>query len=140
MIVCVGTLEGLTTRAEDGRGTNRLRDPNTGEPEESPSTLTVTPVRGGRFVRLDCNWLLGRLIRAWQGGRWLVRPPGLHLGLSGQTAGGLAAGRIRSENRQVVRTLVRHLAHVGRIAMNCLGSSPAEGNLYPRLLCRSSRP
>ena len=37
----------------------QLQDPNTGKPDESPSTLTVTPVLGGRFVRLDYTWVYG---------------------------------------------------------------------------------
>ena len=52
----IGPLEALTTRAGSWRGTNTLQDPNTGRPEESPSTLNVTPVLGGRFVRLDYTW------------------------------------------------------------------------------------
>ena len=35
------------------RGTSRLHDPNTGAPEDSPSTATISPVLDGRFLRLD---------------------------------------------------------------------------------------
>jgi hypothetical protein len=52
-------MSNLTTLAEyDGqwRGTNRLHDPNTGSPEDSPTTATITPILGGTFVRLDYTW------------------------------------------------------------------------------------
>ena len=38
------------------RGTNTLHDPHTGRPVDTPGTLAVTPVLGGRFVRLDYTW------------------------------------------------------------------------------------
>ena len=38
------------------RGSNRLHDPHTNAPDDSPSVLTVTPVVGGRFVRIDYTW------------------------------------------------------------------------------------
>lgn len=37
-------------------GTNRLHDPFTGKPEDSSSTLTVTPVLQGTFLRVDYAW------------------------------------------------------------------------------------
>src|SRR3954464_6770133 len=49
-------IDALTAAAGQWLGTNTLQDPNTGKPEESPSTVTVTPVLGGRFVRLDYTW------------------------------------------------------------------------------------
>ena len=49
-------VETLIARAGAWRGSNTLHDPVTGQPEESPSTLVVTPVLGGRFVRLDSTW------------------------------------------------------------------------------------
>ena len=49
-------VEGLAALAGNWSGTNTLQDPNTGKPEESPSTVTVTPILGGRFVRLDYTW------------------------------------------------------------------------------------
>ena len=49
-------VDALAAVAGNWRGTNTLQDPNTGKPEESPSTVTVTPVLGGRFVRLDYTW------------------------------------------------------------------------------------
>jgi hypothetical protein len=52
----VNPVEALTAVAGQWTGSNTLQDPNTGKPEESPSTVTVTPVLGGRFVRLDYTW------------------------------------------------------------------------------------
>ena len=49
-------IDALTGAAGQWLGTNTLQDPNTGKPEESPSTVTVAPVLGGRFVRLDYTW------------------------------------------------------------------------------------
>jgi hypothetical protein len=46
----------LLACAGEWSGTNRLHDPHTGRPEDSPSSLTVTPVCAGRFVRLDYTW------------------------------------------------------------------------------------
>lgn len=37
-------------------GANRLHDPNTGTPEDTPATATITPILGGRFVRVDYSW------------------------------------------------------------------------------------
>lgn len=37
-------------------GSNRLHDPFTKAPDDSPSLLAVTPVLGKRFVRLDYTW------------------------------------------------------------------------------------
>ena len=49
-------VEALTAVAGHWSGSNTLQDRNTGKPEESPSTVMVTPVLGGRFVRLDYTW------------------------------------------------------------------------------------
>ena len=46
----------LAACAGSWRGANTLHDPHSGRPEESPSTLQVTPVLAGRFVRLDYTW------------------------------------------------------------------------------------
>lgn len=37
-------------------GTNRLQDPNANAPEDSPSTLVLTPILKNRFLRLDYTW------------------------------------------------------------------------------------
>ena len=49
-------LASLIACAGSWQGTNTLQDPHAGRPEESASTATVTPVLGGRFVRLDYTW------------------------------------------------------------------------------------
>ncbi|MFN2385934.1 MAG: DUF1579 family protein [Thermoanaerobaculia bacterium] len=49
-------LDGLSACAGRWRGRNALHDPDTGGPDESPGTATVTPVLNGRFVRLDYTW------------------------------------------------------------------------------------
>jgi len=49
-------LEKLLACAGNWSGNNRLREPNTNLAEDSESTATVTPVLGGRFVRLDYTW------------------------------------------------------------------------------------
>jgi len=50
-------LQTLAAAAGTWQGTNRLHNPETGQHDDSPSTLTVTPVLDGRFVRLDYTWL-----------------------------------------------------------------------------------
>jgi Protein of unknown function (DUF1579) len=49
-------LDGLAGCAGSWRGTNTLQDPNSNTPEDSSSSATVTPVLGGKFVRLDYTW------------------------------------------------------------------------------------
>jgi hypothetical protein len=46
LIACTGTWQ----------GTNVLQDPETNLPEESSASALVTPVLGGRFVRVDYTW------------------------------------------------------------------------------------
>jgi hypothetical protein len=52
----VNPLDPLIAAAGNWRGSNTLQDPQTGGPDESPSTAVVTPVLGGRFVRVDYTW------------------------------------------------------------------------------------
>jgi hypothetical protein len=52
----VNPVESLAALAGQWAGTSTLYDPHSGKPEASPSALTVTPVLGGRFVRLDYIW------------------------------------------------------------------------------------
>lgn len=52
----MSALEGLRTCAGTWRGTNRLQDPNTNSPAESPSTAMVTALLAGAFVRIDYTW------------------------------------------------------------------------------------
>lgn len=52
----MGVPKWLADRAGKWSGTNRLHDPNTNAPEDSASTAVVTPVLGGRFLRMDYTW------------------------------------------------------------------------------------
>lgn len=46
----------LSACAGTWRGQNRLHDPHTNQPADSPSQLTVTPMGNGQFVRVDYTW------------------------------------------------------------------------------------
>ena len=65
-------LEGLVAAAGRWRGTNTLQDPMNGIADASPSNATVTPLLGGRFVRVDYTWEYqraphsGSLLIGWQ--------------------------------------------------------------------------
>lgn len=50
------SLDPLLQRAGEWRGTSTLQDPERGIAERSDSRLSVVPVLGGRFVRLDYTW------------------------------------------------------------------------------------
>lgn len=52
----MSVLDRLAACAGSWRGTNILQDPHAGIADTSPSTATVTPVLGGRFVRVDYTW------------------------------------------------------------------------------------
>ena len=52
-------LEGLAACAGTWRGSSTLQDPNSGMDDTAPSTAHVTPVLGGRFVRVDYTWSYG---------------------------------------------------------------------------------
>lgn len=49
-------LERLIASAGTWQGASTLQDPGNIEPETTASTLTVTPLLDGRFVRLDYTW------------------------------------------------------------------------------------
>ena len=49
-------LEEIKQAAGKWHGASTLQDPHTGNPDESASQLIVTPLLGGRFVRLDYTW------------------------------------------------------------------------------------
>src|SRR5262245_13111722 len=49
-------LDQLAASVGSWRGTNRLHNPHTNAPEDSPSTLTVAPMLNGRFLRVDYTW------------------------------------------------------------------------------------
>jgi len=101
----MNALERLTACAGSWRGTNTLQDPNTGKPEESPSTVAVTPVLAGRFIRLDYTW--GHQGKPQEGSLLVGFDPKI-----GEVSG------------HSIDTW-----HMGWIVMNCLGPSPVEGNL-----------
>ena len=52
----MSVLDSLLACSGHWAGTYRLHDPQTGRPDDSDSTLVVTPMLGGRFVRLDYRW------------------------------------------------------------------------------------
>jgi hypothetical protein len=52
----VSVLASLIACAGTWRGTNTLQDPSTNTPQDSASTAVITPVLGGRFVRMDYTW------------------------------------------------------------------------------------
>ena len=52
----MSTLDGLLACAGTWRGSNILHDPHTNSPQNSPSTMDVTPVLNGTFVRIDYTW------------------------------------------------------------------------------------
>jgi hypothetical protein len=104
----VNPVEALTAVAGNWRGTNTLQDPSTGKPEESPSTVTVTPVLGGRFVRVDYTW-------GYQG-----KPQEGSLLVGFDPKSGEASGHWIDS------------WHMGRKGMACLGSSPTDRTIAVR--------
>jgi hypothetical protein len=52
----MNAIERLTALAGAWQGVNRLHDPPTNRPEDSPSRLIVQPLLSGRFIRLDYTW------------------------------------------------------------------------------------
>jgi cytidine deaminase len=104
----MNAFDGLRQCAGNWRGTNVLQDPTSGKPDESASTLHVTPVLGDRFIRLDYTW------------RYQDKPQegSLLVGLDPKT--GEVSGHW-------IDTW-----HMGRIAMDCRGSLPADGGVVIR--------
>jgi hypothetical protein len=54
--LAMGALRALAACAGGWVGTSRLQDPHSDVPDESHSTVTITTVLGGRFLRLDYDW------------------------------------------------------------------------------------
>lgn len=52
----MNAFEALMACAGRWRGTNTLQDPQNGTSSDSESTLTVTPLLRGTFVRMDYTW------------------------------------------------------------------------------------
>lgn len=101
-------LESFAAITGSWSGSNTLQAPNTGQPEESPSTAMVTPVLGGRFVRVDYTW--GYQGKPQEGSLLLGYDP-----QSGDVSG------------HWIDTW-----HMGRKAMNCLGASTADDTIAIR--------
>jgi len=98
-------LDALIACAGRWKGTNTLQDPHTQKPEESPSTLQVTPILAKRFVRLDYTW-------SHQGN---PQEGSLLIGFDPNT-----------------RTISGHWIdtwHMAHAAMICLGPEPTSGTL-----------
>ena len=55
----MSSLDALAACAGRWQGTSTLQDPMSGIADESASTAVVTPVLGGRFVRIDYTWSYG---------------------------------------------------------------------------------
>jgi hypothetical protein len=52
----MGDINKLKAVAGNYKGTNRLHDPHTNEPDDTPSNLTLTRILNGRFIRIDYTW------------------------------------------------------------------------------------
>ena len=101
-------LDQLIACAGDWRGVNRLQDPNTGLPEASPTTATITPVLAARFVRIDYTW-------AYQGN---AQEGSLLIGYETETA--------------VATAYWIDGWHMGDKVMVCPGTTDEQGNLLVR--------
>lgn len=56
MEMSIDMLSPLATFAGQWIGHNTLHDPNTNQPETTDSTLSLTPLLNGRFIRIDYTW------------------------------------------------------------------------------------
>ena len=52
----MSALDKLAACAGTWSGTNSLSDPSMNVSDDSPSTIVVAPVLGGRFIRMDYTW------------------------------------------------------------------------------------
>ena len=52
----MSALDRLAACAGKWHGTNRLQDPNLNVADDSAATATLTPLLGGKFVRMDYTW------------------------------------------------------------------------------------
>lgn len=52
----MGDLNKLKAFAGNYKGTNRLHDPHTNRPDDTPSNLNMTSILNGRFIRIDYTW------------------------------------------------------------------------------------
>jgi hypothetical protein len=98
----MNVIERIASLAGRWQGTNTLQDPVSGKPDESPSTLTVTPVLGSRFVRIDYTWQY-----------------------QGQPHEGSLLVGFDAEAAQVTGYWI-DTWHMGRKALSCFGPVPAD--------------
>lgn len=101
----MNALETLLSRVGTWHGQNRLHDPTTGRPDDSPSTGTVSPIAQGKFVRLDYTWA--------------------HQGTPQD--GSVLFGRGAEENSVTAHWVDSW--HMGDAAMDCRGAAGAEGRI-----------
>jgi hypothetical protein len=104
----MSTLQALADRAGVWSGMNTLYYPDANKPEQSPTNLTVTPILGGSFIRLDYTW-------SYQG---TPQEGSLLLGFDAEAA--LLSGHW-------IDTW-----HMGKKVMACQGSPQAGGTLSVR--------
>ncbi|MEZ4866134.1 MAG: DUF1579 family protein [Caldilineaceae bacterium] len=52
----MSVLDKLAACAGEWQGVNTLQDPFTAQAEDSPATAMVTPLLGGKFIRIDYTW------------------------------------------------------------------------------------
>lgn len=95
----MNVLEHLVTCAGQWRGSSRLYDPRSSRPEDSPATATITPVLGGRFVRIEYTW--GHQGEPQEGSMLIGLDPKAHL----------------------VSTQWIDTWHMGRAVMSCVGTA-----------------
>lgn len=101
-------LESLAAIAGSRAGSNTLQDPFSGQPEETPSELTITPVLDGRFVRVDYTW-------AYRGA---PQSGSILLGFEPKTA--------------AVSGYWIDSWHMGHAALTCPGTATADGGIVLR--------
>lgn len=96
-------LTALAACAGRWHGTSTLQDPMMGIAEESQSAMEVTPVLGGRFVRVDYTW-------AYQGA---PQEGSILVGFDGAASGHWIDSW-----------------HMGKKVMACTGPAPRGGTLH----------
>lgn len=105
----MSALEGIAACAGTWRGTSTLQDPHGGTVDDtSDSTATVTPVLGGRFVRIDYTW-------AWDG-----KPQ----------EGSMLLGYERKAERTTAHWIDGW--HNSDTVMACTGGAPVDGTITVR--------
>lgn len=104
----MGNLEALVASAGRWIGTSRLQDPHAGIADESPTSATVTPILGDRFVRLDYTW-------AYRGS---------------PQEGSMLIGYDRGAHEATIHWIDSW--HMGRVVMACQGPVGDEGTVSVR--------